>query len=99
MRKIFLLLVLTGVGVFTMAQGVSGGAVHGGSVTRINDLVHTRLELRFDYGRSYAYGKEEITLQPHFYPTDSLTLDAKQMSIFSVGVVVGGVVQPFGVAD
>src|SRR5258708_5175048 len=98
MRKIIFLLVLTGVAVFTMAKGVSGGAVHDGSATRINDLVHTRLELRFDYGRSYAYGKEEITLRPHFYPTDSLTLDAKQMSISSVGFVVGGMVQPLGFA-
>jgi len=61
---------------------------------RINDLVHTRLELRFDFTHSYAYGKEEITLRPHFYATDSLVLDAKQMTITRVAVMVGGSAKP-----
>ena len=30
------------------------------------------------------YGKEWITVHPHFYPTDSLTLDAKGMNIKEV---------------
>jgi len=48
---------------------------------RINDLVHTRLEVRFDYKKCYLYGKEWITLRPHFYQTDSLRLNAKGMDI------------------
>ncbi len=47
----------------------------------INDLVHTKLDVRFDYSKSYLYGKAWITLKPHFYPTDSLSLDAKGMDI------------------
>ena len=42
------------------------------TATRINDLVHTKLEAKFDYNKSYMYGKAWITLKPHFYPTDSL---------------------------
>jgi aminopeptidase N len=49
--------------------------------TRINNLVHTKLEVKPDFTKSYLYGKAWISLKPHFYPTDSLTLDAKGMEI------------------
>lgn len=57
--------------------------------TRINDLVHTRLDVKFDFDKAYMYGKAWITLKPHFYKTDSLTLDAKGMDIHKVAVVKG----------
>ena len=57
---------------------------------RINDLVHTKLEVRFDYKKSYLYGKEWVTLKPHFYPTDSLRLEAKGMIIKNISVVKNG---------
>ncbi|MCG7859944.1 hypothetical protein MD537_23390, partial [Flavihumibacter sediminis] len=40
---------------------------------KINNLVHTKLDARFDYNNAWLNGKVWITLQPHFYPTDSLT--------------------------
>src|SRR4051812_5716300 len=58
--------------------------------TKVNDLVHTKLDARFDFDKSYMYGKAWITLQPHFYPTDSLRLDAKGMDIHQVSIVTGG---------
>lgn len=57
---------------------------------RINNLVHTRLEARFDYQKSQMPGKVWITLRPHFYPTDSLSLDAKGMDIRQVAMVKNG---------
>ena len=48
---------------------------------RINDLINTKLDVRFDYKKCYMYGKEWVTLKPHFYPTDTLRLDAKGMDI------------------
>lgn len=57
---------------------------------KINDLIHTRLEAAFDYNKSYLNGKVWITLKPHFYATDSLTLDAKGMNIHKVEVVKSG---------
>jgi aminopeptidase N len=59
------------------------------TATRINDLVSTRLEVRFDFSKCYLYGREWITLTPHFYSTDSLTLDAKGMVIHEVALVTG----------
>lgn len=64
------------------------------SAPKINDLVHTRLAVSFDYGKSFMYGKAWITLEPHFYPTDSLTLDAKGMDIRKVALVKGSGTEP-----
>lgn len=58
--------------------------------TKINDLVHTKLDAKFDYSKSYLNGKVWITLRPHFYPTDSLQLDAKGMNINKVELVQNG---------
>lgn len=57
---------------------------------KINDLVHTRLDAKFDYSKSQLNGKAWITLKPHFYPTDSLTLDAKGMDLHQVAIVKNG---------
>lgn len=59
------------------------------TATKINDLVHTKLQVSFDYDKSWMYGKEWVTLHPHFYPTDSLTLDAKGMDIKEIAMVKG----------
>lgn len=56
----------------------------------VNDLIHTKLEVSFDFSKSWMYGKAWISLKPHFYPTDSLTLDAKYMNIKEVAVVENG---------
>jgi aminopeptidase N len=36
------------------------------------------------------YGKEWVTLKPHFYPTDSLRLDAKGMDLKTIALVKNG---------
>ncbi|MBF9237344.1 M1 family peptidase [Hymenobacter sp. BT683] len=59
------------------------------SDTKINDLVHTKLDVRFDYAKRYLYGKTWITLKPHAYPTDTLRLDAKGMEIKAVALMNG----------
>jgi len=58
--------------------------------TKINDIVNTKLDVKFDYDKSYMYGKEWLTLHPHFYPTDSLTLDAQGMDILEVAIMNAG---------
>jgi len=58
--------------------------------TKVNDLIHTKLDVRFDYKKRYLYGKEWVTLKPHFYPTDSLRLDAKGMDLKNISVVKNG---------
>jgi len=55
--------------------------------TRVNDLLHTKLEVSFDWDSSYMHGKAWLTLTPYFYPIDSLTLDAKGQRIEEVALV------------
>ena len=60
------------------------------TATRINNLVHTKLEVNPDFSKSYLYGKAWLTLKPQFYPTDTLTLDAKGMEIKKLTLVKNG---------
>ncbi len=48
------------------------------------DLLHTKLELSFDWAKKHALGTATLTLRPWFYPTDKLTLDAKNFDIHSI---------------
>ncbi len=57
------------------------------TATRINNLVHTKLDVKPDFNKSYLYGKAWLSLKPHFYPTDTLTLDAKGMEIKKLALV------------
>ncbi len=57
-----------------------------GEKPKINDLIHTKLKIKLNLREHTANGEAEITLKPHFYPTDSLTLDAKYMQIYEVKV-------------
>jgi aminopeptidase N len=57
------------------------------TATKLNNLVHTKLELKPDFSKSYLYGKAWLTLKPHFYTTDSLILDAKGMEFKKVALV------------
>lgn len=68
--------------------------IYRAAATKINDLVHTKLEVKPDYDKSYLYGKEWITLKPHWYPTDSLELDARAMDIHSVSLLVNNTNKP-----
>ncbi len=55
---------------------------------KIFDLVHTKLNVRFDYKKRYMYGEAAITLKSHFYPHNQLLLDAKGMDI--LGITING---------
>ncbi|MEP6513196.1 MAG: M1 family metallopeptidase [Parafilimonas sp.] len=71
-------------------QDTSWKKLYRAEATKINDLVDTKLDVKFDFSKSYMYGKEWLTLHPHFYPTDSLTLDAKGMNINEVALISNG---------
>jgi len=72
-------------------QGPKEVAVYRASETRINDLVHTKLDVRFDWSKSWLLGKATLTLKPYFYPTSTLTLDARGFDIHEVSLLTGDV--------
>ncbi len=53
----------------------------------VNDIVSTKLEVSFDWEKQHMHGKADIVFHPHFYPTDSLTLDAKGFDIHKIEIV------------
>ncbi|HEV8079528.1 MAG TPA: M1 family metallopeptidase [Chitinophagaceae bacterium] len=94
MKKIFFLLTLLfpfllKAQVEEQPKDTSWKKIHRVTTPKINDLVHTKLDVKFDYDKAWMYGKAWITLRPHFYPTDSLSLDAKGMAIKEISIVRG----------
>jgi aminopeptidase N len=63
---------------------VGSNQVYRATETVFTDLIHTKLEVNFDWSKSRMNGVANITAKPHFYPSDSLILDAKGMDILSV---------------
>ncbi|MFY9311119.1 MAG: M1 family metallopeptidase [Bacteroidia bacterium] len=57
------------------------------AATRVNDIIHTKLDVSFNWERQYLYGKATITIKPYFYPTSTLELDARGMDIKEVSLV------------
>ncbi|MBK8493634.1 MAG: M1 family metallopeptidase [Chitinophagaceae bacterium] len=95
MKKTLFLLTLLAGPLLMMAQfgaepkDTSWKKIFRESNPKVNALVHTRLDVKFDYAKSQLIGKAWITLKPHFYSTDSLLLDAKGMDIKEVAVMKG----------
>ena len=54
------------------------------SRTLLTDLIHTKLDVRFNWAQSRMNGRATISAKQHFYPSDSLVLDAKGMDILKV---------------
>jgi aminopeptidase N len=55
----------------------------------INQLIHTKLEVSFDWKKKYLYGKAAITLKPYYYSIDTVVLDAKGMDFKEVSMLSG----------
>ncbi len=84
MKRIFVLTCLLIASLFSFAQPTADSGwkkIYRETATRSHDLVHTKLELRPDFSKSWLYGKAWVTLKPHFYSSDTVTLDAKGMEI------------------
>lgn len=50
----------------------------------IIDILHTKLEVNFNWEKSQLNGKATITAKPYFYPTNVVYLNARGMEIKSV---------------
>ena len=56
------------------------------SITQYWDLTHTKLEVSFDIPKQHLLGKATLTLKPHFYPQQTLVLQAQGFDIHSISV-------------
>lgn len=97
MKKLFLKYIFFGTILFVsekiVAQNVDQNtedlSIYRVTEPKVNNLVNTKLEVSFDYGKRYLYGKEWLTLRPHFYETNTLTLDAKGMDFKEIAIMEG----------
>ncbi|GAA4430964.1 hypothetical protein GCM10023091_00940 [Ravibacter arvi] len=55
--------------------------------TKTTDLIHTSLLLAFDWKNQAVTGQAVLSLKPHFYPLDSILLDARGFQIEAVKLV------------
>lgn len=58
--------------------------IYQASITKTNDIIHTKLWVSFDWQKSYLNGKAELLVKPYFYPTNTLYLNARGMDIKSI---------------
>lgn len=52
-----------------------------------NDVLHTKLEVRFDWENQWLLGKATLDVKPYFYPVKKLYLNARGMDIHKVQLV------------
>ena len=57
--------------------------------TKFFKLIHTKLEVSFDWEKRYLYGMATLELAPYFYPQSKLILDAKGFDIHQVSLLSG----------
>jgi len=84
MKKIIVLLISVFLANTIIAQKNTNLKIYRAEKTKINDLVHTKLKVNFNFAESQMNGEAWVTLKPHFYPTSNVTLDAKAMIIETV---------------
>lgn len=59
-------------------------ATYNPSHLRTTDLVHTNLDLRFNWEKEQVIGKATLTMKPFFYNIDQVVLDAKNFELHQV---------------
>ena len=63
--------------------------IYQASNTRTNDILHSKIEVKFDWYNSWLFGKATLDVKPYFYPTSKLYLNARGMEIYKVQLVNG----------
>jgi len=63
------------------------------SRTRHFDLLHTALDLSFDYQNQWVKGEAILTLKPYFFPQKELVLDAKDFDIHGFTLLESGLAE------
>ncbi len=57
------------------------------SPERINDLLHTKLNVSFDWEKKHLLGDATLDFKPYFHAQNSVTIDAKGFDIHQISLV------------
>lgn len=60
------------------------------SETRFFNLIHTKLDVKFNFEKQQLIGNAQLKLVPYFYPQKELVLDAQGFDLNGVGVRFNG---------
>ncbi|AFD08494.1 M1 family metallopeptidase [Solitalea canadensis] len=74
----------------TKTDSLHKNRVYFATYTSINDLISTKLDLKFNWDSAFVLGKAQLKFKPYFYPTDSLKLSAKGFKINEVALITSG---------
>ncbi|WBX78156.1 M1 family metallopeptidase [Tenacibaculum ovolyticum] len=80
LQKAFTLLIIF----FTLTLFSQSDNIYRAEKDKVHDIIHTKLKVDFNFKEKELNGEEWLTIKPHFYETDKLTLDAKAMLIHKV---------------
>jgi aminopeptidase N len=61
------------------------------SKTKFWDLINTKLDVSFDWKNCLVIGKASIILKPHFYSTNTLSIDAVGFTLNDVSMLNGNI--------
>lgn len=73
-----------------LTEDLNSGPRYNASETRKADLVHTVLDVKFDWEKSYLNGEATLTFTPYFYPISNVEIDAKGFIIDVVAESIDG---------
>ncbi len=71
----------------TKAEAIPEKIIYRSTYTKYFDLIHTRLNVSFDWKKKELIGQAAIILKPHFYSTDTLVLNARGMELKEVALL------------
>lgn len=80
LQKAFTLLIIF----FTLTLFSQSDNIYRAEKDKVHDIIHTKLKVDLNFKEKELNGEEWLTIKPHFYETDKLTLDAKAMLIHKV---------------
>ncbi len=79
--------ILDTISVVASRKGQHTAQTYHASPKRVHDLLHTKLDVSFDWQRQYLHGKAILDLKPIFYTTNQLRLDAKGFDIHKIAMI------------
>ncbi|MXV13960.1 M1 family metallopeptidase [Hufsiella ginkgonis] len=70
-----------------IGSGSSAPGVYHGSYPRITDILHTKLDISFDWDSAFVIGRATIDARPYFYPQNQVVLAARGFRIKQVAMM------------
>ncbi|TZF86524.1 M1 family peptidase (plasmid) [Pedobacter sp. BS3] len=69
-----------------VSANAPGSTIYRGSYTKLTDILHTKLDINFNWDSAFVIGKATIKARPYFYPSNQLILNANGFKINEVSL-------------